>query len=212
MFLFRRKTAHNIALCSLFSLRFMVPAFRSCPCLFPYSRQHIKHACKAFSLCSHRCQAVLLDSLCLALPMLAFSQKLYHIAPARITQASCSSARTRIIGRSAQSKTRQLGILHKVFVSFSGSSCLKPMNRKMVCFYRAHKSAYLLRSGSGKRRKKTGCMLILPNGEAPNGREQTERRTQGGMESKAVTADVTLAHNVNCVGNASRLRRVKCKA
>lgn len=81
----------------------------------------------------------------------------------------------------------------------------------------AKKTANARPARNGDGQKKSWCILVLPKGagQTPGTGRRSHRTHSTTAErgyAKAVTAYVTLAYNVNCRGNANRLRRVKCKA
>lgn len=63
----------------------------------------------------------------------------------------------------------------------------------------------------GETAKKIMVYAFLAEGRKPNGTEH-ERRRKGECKFKRSRLIVTLAHNVNCAGNANRLRHVKWEA
>lgn len=63
-----------------------------------------------------------------------------------------------------------------------------------------------------RRQKKRVLCLFCRTAQAKRQEHGTRTTGKKVMQVQAVTADVTPANMVKCSGNASRLRRVKCKA
>ena len=118
-----------------------------------------------------------------------------------------TGSRARIVGF-CQFQNLSIGKIHKVFLHPSGVSALNFHTQnplKKILFLKSHEKALfcIAVSGHAAPQKHVLCLFCRAarHQTEPSGDTMNRTTWKGVMQIQAVTADVTLANNVNCWGN-----------